>query len=56
MESLEEQAKKLLKKKNVSPSWCGKCLEEFDLRYTPVAKKGVGKGHTIVYGVCETWW
>ena len=49
----KKQADKLAKKKRVTPSWCGKCLGDLDLRYTPVSKKGAGKGYTIVYGICE---
>ena len=53
METQKKQTEKLMMKKKVTPSWCGKCLKDFDLRYMPVAKKGAGKGYVMVYGICN---
>ena len=50
MENQKKQVEKLLKKKKVTPSWCGKCLGDFDIRYIPVKE---GSDLIIVYGVCD---
>lgn len=46
---MKKKIERLIKKDKVTPSWCGECLGDLDLRYTPVEETKL----TIVYGTCE---